>query len=459
MTGTRIKFFIVVSAILFLYSCQKTESDSENTTNGSLTPFSVTVLIRTAPMAIISWTDAVDLINGNPVRYKIFLNNTLIDSNLNRTRDTLTGLSGETIYYGRVLAYTAQGDTASAPFLLEKVQEYIAFDSENHFEEYNLSSGTRAWSKPWNVYSADDGSSTIVGDTIYFSNNQLASVFDQVYAANLKTGAPIWSANYPLVEKTNPVVDNDKIFISSWQGLVSLNRHTGQVNWNYINSGLYSTPVVSADKIFVFSISQHMLAVNKSNGTVAWQFPVEQTDKRPLLIPGQLVFGTINGNVYALNQATGTVTWQRNFPGSNSIEPIFWDNNLIVLYVNQDGFYGINPSNGNTVWHRDFAWLSYPSISKSPGTIYFSDHVQNTLRALNTTNGSTRWETAANEYHIIYAKQKIYSFDYNRVYIRNASNGQLSSSVTLNGLLHGIGRPTIRLNDSTYYLFEHGNFK
>ncbi len=448
---------LIVLVLSSFFSCQK--NGTENRLNGSLTPFTVSVLIRTPPSAIISWTESTDIINGNAVKYKIMLNNSLVDSNLSGTRDTLLGLSGDIVYYGRVIAYTGQGDTASAPFVLDKVQEFIAFNSQNHFEVYDLSSGIRIWSRLWNVYSASDGSPTIVGDTIFYSNNLLASIYDRLYAANLKTGAGIWSANFSLVEGTNPVHENDKIFVSSGQGLVSLNKNTGQVLWNYTNQGLFSTPVISSDKIFVFAISQHMLALNKSNGNLVWQFPVEQTDKRPLLTSNLLVFGTINGNVYALNQANGTVAWQRNFPGNNSIEPLIFDSNIIVIYVNQDGFYGLNPANGNTIWHKDVAWLSYPSIAKSGGTVYYSDYVQNKLTAISTTNGSTKWEVSAGEYDIIYAKQKVYSFDYDRVYVRYASNGQFSSIVNLQGLTHEIGRPTIRLNDSSYYLFEHGNFK
>lgn len=447
----------VVLVLSGFFSCQKNSND--NRLNGSLTPFSVSVLMRTAPSAIISWTESTDIINGNAVKYKIMLNNSLVDSNLSRTRDTLLGLSGSIVYYGKVIAYTDQGDTISAPFVLDKVEEFIAFNSQNHFEVYDLSSGIRTWSKLWNVYSANDGSPTIVGDTIYYSNNQLASIFDKLYAANLKTGVGIWSVNFALIQGTNPVHENDKIFISSGQGLVALSKNTGQVLWNYINSGLYSTPIISNDKVFVFAVSQHMLALNKSNGNLVWQFPVAQTDKRPLLTSNLLVFGTINGDVYALSQASGTVAWQRNFPGNNSIEPLVFDSNIIVVYVDQDGFYGLNPSNGNTIWHKDVAWLSYPSIAKSGGTVYYSDNVQNKLTAISTTNGSTKWEVSAGEYDIIYAKQKVYSFGYDRVYIRNASNGQFSSIVDLQGLTHEIGRPTIHLNDSTYYLFDHGNFR
>lgn len=444
---------------LFFCACQKTDSPDENNRIGALTPFSVSVLNRTPPMAIINWTDAVDLVNGNPVRYKIYLNNTLVDSNLTRTRDTLTGLSGDIQYSGKVLAYTAQGDTASATFILEKVQAYIAYNSSSVFQVNDLYSGTRLWSKTWPSSSFYDGSPTIVGDTVYFSNNNLGSIYDNLYAANLKTGAPIWSGKYLLEPNTNPVVDNDKLFVSTFQGLVSLNRHTGSLNWIFNDAYLYSTPVVTADKVFVFTARQYMLAINKSNGTLAWQFPSEQSDIRPLVIPGLLVYGTVDGRVYALNQSNGTLAWQKNFPVSYFTGPVYLDNNVLIVYAGQDGLYGLNPTNGNTIWYRRSDWLSEPFLARSPGIIYFNDQDLSKLSAINTANGSILLETTCNEFQLFYANQKIYSIGDRKIYTRDASNGQVIDLVHMAGIPYYITRPTIRINDNTYFLFEHGNYK
>ena len=459
------KFILSIIVLFSIFSCQKTDSNTGNS-NHSLTPFTVTVLKRIPTTGIINWTESMNYYNSDTVKYKVFLNNRLFDSNLVRTKDTLIGLSGDTLYYGKVIAYTKTGDTASAPFVLDKIQEYIAFNSENNFEVFNLSSGVRMWSKSWNIYSYYDGSPTIVGDTIFFSNNQL-SIGNTLFANNIKTGQNIWSAipyggaNTTLVERTNPVYDNGKIFVSAQYGLTSINANTGQVLWTYANSSLYSTPIISNDKIFVSSISQRMLAVDKSNGVLSWQFPVGQTDIRPLLMQNLLLFGTISGNVYCLNQSNGNIIWQRTFPGNNSTESMLAINNIIVIFVNQDGFYGLNPQNGNILWHSDVGWLSYPSITKGNGYIFYSDNSRNKIVAINPTSGNTMWEVNAGygEYDLIYAKRKIYTSDYNNIYIRDATNGQGVNTIFLQGLIPAIGKTTIRINDSTYYTFNHGNFK
>ena len=46
---------------------------------------------------------------------------------LTHLTDTLHHLNADSVYNGRVFAYTKSGDTASAPFLLEKINGYIVF--------------------------------------------------------------------------------------------------------------------------------------------------------------------------------------------------------------------------------------------------------------------------------------------------------------------------------------------
>src|SRR5687768_15932955 len=110
----RVYLFI---SIVFL-SCSKDETAT--TRLAGITPFTVSVDQRMAVSATISWTEANSL-DGDSLKYKVYINNRLIASALITRSSEITGISPDTLYEGKVVAYNAAGDTISAPFILNKV--------------------------------------------------------------------------------------------------------------------------------------------------------------------------------------------------------------------------------------------------------------------------------------------------------------------------------------------------
>ena len=110
-------FFLLGCTMSLLFSCTK-PNDPSNPPQGIsiLSPFRVTVLDRTVSQASIIWTESLNLGSYDTVKYKVVINNRVVDSNLTRRYDTLRNLSGDTAYAGVVWAYTKSGDTSSATF-------------------------------------------------------------------------------------------------------------------------------------------------------------------------------------------------------------------------------------------------------------------------------------------------------------------------------------------------------
>lgn len=457
-------FFSVLSALVLfsIMSCTKNNDIDNTITQIGLTPFIVTVVERIPQRGIISWTQSTNLGNADTINYKVFINGRMADSNLLKTKDTLYNLSGDTMYVGKVIAYNKRGDTISAPFVFDKVQEFIAFNSEKYFEMYNLSSGIRMWNKIWNIYTYEDGSPTIVNDTIYFSNKNL-SIGNTLFSYNFKTGKQIWSAipytgiNSNLAEYTNPVYSNNKIVVATQYGIVALNAKTGQTLWtyNHPHNRATSTPVVTNNKVFVGG-NDDFVAVDENTGIPIWHFPIGPSAKRPLCINNLIVLETA-GKIYALDQNSGKTIWQKAL--SADFSPVISDS-VLITFVSGDGIYGLSPTTGNTVWHSGADWLSGISLTVGNGNCYFTDYGNNKIVALKSKTGKQIWETTnPGNGNLIFAKNKLFTANSNTVFTYNANNGSLITSVYLSRLSHAIGAFTIQLNDTTYYSNEHGNYK
>lgn len=466
-------FLITLS--LFISSCEKPDDTPGN--NGGLTPFSVTVLLRTPAQAVIEWEPSTNLNinNGDTVKYKIFLNNNLVKTNRPGLRDTLTGLSEDTLYYGRVQAYTSD-DTISAPFILNRINEYIVFHSEENFESYNLYSGVRMWQKNWGIWTHFDGSPTVTNDTVFFTNNQL-SVGNTLFAAKLKTGAPVWSAlpqipgNLSVPDHTSPLYSQGKLYITGTQNIWALNSTTGQVIWNYPhpNSNTGTNPALANNKVFVGG-QDHLVALNAATGTKLWDFPTGQTSKKILATDNMIIFG-VGKKIYALNQATGTIAWERTFIEDTwNITPIQYGN-LVIFFVDYDGFYAVNKNTGVNAWYRQSDWTGMVTATMGDNKYFYYDYSVSKLYALNAQTGTQLWEKAnigdtpsTDVGDIVYANKTIYCHAGNSMFgghgllaVINSDNGNFYRRTMYAS--DNIVTPTIRINDTVFYNAANPNFR
>lgn len=425
--------FLFIS-IAFL-SCSK----DENTTTrvAGITPFTVTVDQRMAVSATISWTEANSL-DGDSLRYKVYINNRLTDSSLIIRNSVITGISPDTLYLGKVVAYNINGDTISAPFILNKVKEYAGFNSGDEFVMYNLVSGLKMWSKRWSGGSTyESGPPTISNDTIFFSNpNISAGNGNTLLAYNIKTGTQIWgslqgSLTSHIQHKTSATYESGKLYISLADGITCINSNTGQRLWTYAHSlfGTSGSPVLSGNRLFI-GIGTKVIALDKTTGALAWDINTGYTTTRFVAMNNQIMVGS-NSTLLALSQTNGATIWQRAFPGTIYQIPPVEVSNVIVVFSNNDGYYGVNASTGVVLWRKGGDWISTARMTAGNGKVYVTDDGNNVMEALNPATGSVLWSTPINltrwdEHSFTYAENKIYS-NLNGLssssYIRDAQNG------------------------------------
>jgi sugar lactone lactonase YvrE len=119
MLKLNFNLFVVFFAVLF-FSCKKNDSINNIVPPpNNLGVFSATVSNRMATTATVTWNASVNTNNADTVKYKVYINNNIVATNLLTQSFNITNLIAASAYQGRVLAYTNSGDTASASFSID----------------------------------------------------------------------------------------------------------------------------------------------------------------------------------------------------------------------------------------------------------------------------------------------------------------------------------------------------
>jgi len=110
-----ILYFIFSLSIIGI-TCKKIDSRPPVVTSNILGSFTASVTNRTPNTALVSWSTPTNSNNTDTIKYRVILEGNTIANNLTANSIPLNNLVANTTYSGRVEAFTASGDTASAPF-------------------------------------------------------------------------------------------------------------------------------------------------------------------------------------------------------------------------------------------------------------------------------------------------------------------------------------------------------
>ena len=474
------KITAAILAYLFLVSCSRDPLITTNPASNPnqprrlpLGPFSVTVVDRAPATAIIVWDEVVNLNDNDTVKYKIKLNNKIVDSNLIRLTDTIRNLSQDTAYTGRVYAYTKSGDTVSAPFFLEQLAGFIFFGDDDYtIQCYNIYSGNRVWRTQSIASSRFYGMPTIANGVLYINGSQSGT-----WAFDAKMGAKIWNATfssrYPNGSSVNPVYVNGKLYTVMPGGIYSLNSSNGSVVWSYpLTEDFEVNPVMAGNLLITAraASSSTILAINIQTGLKAWEFVIGTSIcQNPVVHTNALIFGGQDGKIYALDCTTGKLIWSRDFSvnysnkGASSTSPVTYQN-LVIVNNGNSGYYGLNAATGATVWNYNPGTPNTSSPAIGNDKMYFAvdDYPDSKAVALLAATGQLVWErmlpTGKAWPSPIFAKNRLYfgnnlTSGYGTL-VLNAGTGTLL--MRLAGNVYQRGKETIVDSDTTHYLAESG---
>jgi eukaryotic-like serine/threonine-protein kinase len=224
--------------------------------------------------------------------------------------------------------------------------------------------------------------------------------------ATVTTGC-FGSGNRPLGWSGVTVSGNFLYFGTHTGTLISLNKDTGAVQWQLSLSGaqgVYGSPLVVGDTIYVTTHGGRVFAVNTS-GVLKWTSPTTEESKSPDAIisglgysNGKLFFGSTDKNVYALDASTGQQVWKFATGDKIWASPAV-DNGVVYIGSFDNSFYALSAADGHQLWKFDSngVFTASPIIDKIDNLIIVGSLDRN-MYALDMTSGQKKWEFTAQKW-------------------------------------------------------------
>jgi pyrimidine-specific ribonucleoside hydrolase len=128
----------------------------------------------------------------------------------------------------------------------------------------------------------------IVDGIAYFGSDDAT-----FYAVDTISGEEIWRFTAPGALPSSPTVAGDRVFfgVVSGDGLVALDRGSGDELWRADLGGIISSPVVSEGAVYVGSGDGNLYAVDAATGDVLWRFRTENVvGNSPAVVDGVVYF-------------------------------------------------------------------------------------------------------------------------------------------------------------------------
>ncbi len=143
-----------------------------------------------------------------------------------------------------------------------------------------------------------------------------------------------------------PVVQDGRVFASvGGQGIVALDRMTGEAEWVYpvdtfrAVNGIMSGPAIAEGVVYGTSGGRELVAISQTDGTIEWQIDLGlPTISSPVITGRQLYIGTTDrtvgsdreSEVFGIDTDDGTVDWRWTAPNPVTTTASIGDSTLFV---------------------------------------------------------------------------------------------------------------------------------
>ena len=213
------------------------------------------------------------------------------------------------------------------------------------------------------------------------------------YALNAVTGKLIWAHYGWNMNMSNPLVDGDRVFVS-----------TGNAYFNYEKTMQY----VKGKRTVRGPGLNSIFALDRTTGKEIWTYHTPgEVMPTPVEVGGFLYVGTGDGNVYKLSAADGKLAWKTDIESFVSMSsPVAGDGNIFVGGTYPNYFYALDQSTGKIAWKITVPGLVATGISDctpaySSGIVVqeatvnsgdSSNPVANVVLAMDAKTGSILWQ-------------------------------------------------------------------
>lgn len=175
----------------------------------------------------------------------------------------------------------------------------------------------------------------------------------------------------------------------------SVNKEYAQVKEQWLvqtGAGIYCSPAVEKDKVFVGDDMGYLTAYALKNGKKLWSF---QSGKRivgtPAVSEGIVVFGSADCKIYGLNAQNGNLLWTVK-AAAPVLGAVTIDNGIAYIGASDHTFRAVNIHTGDVKWNFTGVkgYIETKPLVTDNKVIFGA--WDNTLYALDKTDGKKLWK-------------------------------------------------------------------
>ncbi|MDR0972487.1 MAG: PQQ-binding-like beta-propeller repeat protein [Prevotellaceae bacterium] len=218
---------------------------------------------------------------------------------------------------------------------------------------------------------------------------------------------------YPYVEETwllhtgvgiysSPVVWRDKVFVGDDQGtLTCYALADGQKQWNFHSKArIVGTPAVSSDGIVVFgSADKHIYGLDATNGSLKWTVAAREPVLGAVSIENSTAYiGASDSTFRAIDVRTGKIRWAyTGIRGYIETKPLL-TSDKVIFSAWDNTLYALDKTTGREVWKwtGGLTRMHYSPAAVWPvaahGKVFITDP-QRAMTAVDLSTGETVWRT------------------------------------------------------------------
>ena len=239
---------------------------------------------------------------------------------------------------------------------------------------------------------------------------------------------PVWS--YRVGEQPSSSVRGKKVYASSSDGVVAIDRFDGVSTWEFPLDEIRVTHTVDEETVFVGTTEGEGYALDRDDGTERWNIDTDIRLAAPKVIDDFVVFNGLNG-IAAFERDDGTPAW--SFAPSEQLRSRYFYDGTIYVGNNSGTVYAIDATTGAELWAVDAPtpnWVSPQAVAD--GRIY-AGGFRGSVYAFNVDNGDIEWQIPTDDaiVSVQYGNGSVFAGNRSgEVYALNAQDGTETWTVT-----------------------------
>jgi len=139
-----------------------------------------------------------------------------------------------------------------------------------------------------------------------------------------------WHA-LPELQTFEPVVTGAAVVFGSTNGLYSLDRHSGKIQWHIASTKPMYSPSVSDGVAYVGAADGIVRAVHLNTGSILWSQQFDGWIYPPAVVEGILVLGGGDGRLHGVHAGSGTRAWSKILSQELVYRPVAAANGRVFL--------------------------------------------------------------------------------------------------------------------------------